>query len=62
MRVAVRWLAIATILVAVFGSAGACDSPSGPCCVVCRTGKACGNSCIARTDTCRVGSGCACNG
>ena len=33
-----------------------------PCCRVCRTGKACGNGCIARNRTCRQPPGCACNG
>ena len=32
------------------------------CCKICRTGKACGNSCISRSYTCHKGSGCACNG
>ncbi|ALM54249.1 hypothetical protein [Halomonas huangheensis] len=32
------------------------------CCRVCRTGKACGNSCINRSYTCHKGPGCACNG
>ena len=32
------------------------------CCRVCRTGKACGNSCINRNYTCRQPRGCACNG
>ena len=32
------------------------------CCRVCRTGKACGNSCIARNRTCHQPPGCACNG
>lgn len=32
------------------------------CCRVCRTGKACGNSCISRNYTCRQPRGCACNG
>lgn len=32
------------------------------CCRVCRTGKACGNSCISRSYTCHQGAGCACNG
>lgn len=35
-------------------------SPS--CCKICRKGKACGNSCISRSYTCRKGPGCACNG
>ncbi|EKE83901.1 hypothetical protein [Idiomarina xiamenensis] len=32
------------------------------CCKVCRKGKACGDSCIARNKTCRKGAGCACDG
>ncbi|HEY0038543.1 MAG TPA: hypothetical protein VGB66_17730 [Longimicrobium sp.] len=46
----------------------ACDlSPTDPgsgssCCKVCKEGKACGDSCIARNRTCTKGSGCACNG
>lgn len=35
---------------------------SRPCCKICRKGKACGDSCIARNKTCRKGPGCACNG
>lgn len=31
------------------------------CCRVCSTGKACGNSCIARSRTCRQPPGCACD-
>jgi hypothetical protein len=34
----------------------------GSCCKVCTTGKACGDTCISASDTCHVGSGCACNG
>ncbi len=40
----------------------ACDSTDSGCCRICTTGKACGDSCIAQNETCRVGSGCACNG
>jgi hypothetical protein len=47
----------------------ACESgPTGPgepprvCCKVCKTGKACGDTCIARNKTCSKGAGCACNG
>lgn len=32
------------------------------CCRVCTTGKACGDSCIARSLTCHQPPGCACNG
>lgn len=31
------------------------------CCKICRAGKACGDSCIARSKTCRAGPGCACD-
>lgn len=37
-------------------------TPVQGCCKVCRKGKACGDTCIARSDTCHVGGGCACNG
>jgi len=32
------------------------------CCKICRSGQACGNSCISWAKTCRVGPGCACQG
>lgn len=32
------------------------------CCKICRKGKACGDSCIARNKVCHKGLGCACNG
>lgn len=31
------------------------------CCKTCTTGKACGNSCIAKDKTCHKGKGCACD-
>ena len=31
------------------------------CCIVCRRGKACGNSCIFRSYTCTKPPGCACD-
>lgn len=34
---------------------------AGLCCKTCRKGKACGDSCIARNETCRKPPGCACN-
>lgn len=37
-------------------------APARNCCRICTTGKACGDSCIARNRTCRRGPGCACNG
>lgn len=36
--------------------------PARTCCRVCRAGKPCGDSCIAKSRTCRVGPGCACAG
>ncbi len=56
--------ALALTLAAASGPplATACKSSSGACCKVCTTGKACGNSCIAKTDTCNQPPGCACNG
>jgi hypothetical protein len=35
---------------------------SAQCCKICRKGKACGNSCISRSYTCRKPPGCACDG
>ena len=35
--------------------------PVQTCCKICRKGKACGNSCISRSKTCRKPPGCACN-
>ncbi len=32
------------------------------CCKTCKTGKACGDSCISRDKICRKGKGCACDG
>lgn len=32
------------------------------CCKVCKKGKACGDTCIAKEKTCHKGAGCACNG
>ena len=47
-----------------YGTAPARSSPSRSreCCKICRKGKACGNSCISRSYTCRQPPGCACNG
>ena len=35
---------------------------SQQCCKVCHQGKACGDTCISRQDTCHLGQGCACDG
>ena len=42
-----------------------CDggpTSSSKCCKVCTTGKACGDTCIAKNLTCHTAGGCACNG
>lgn len=46
------------------GAAPICGTAyaSEACCKVCKKGKACGDSCIAREKTCKKGQGCACNG
>ncbi len=41
---------------------GAAAAQGYACCKVCRAGKACGDSCIARDKTCHKGKGCACDG
>src|SRR5262245_41248068 len=43
--------------------AGSTSQPPPPqgCCRMCTTGKACGDTCIAKSLTCRAGVGCACN-
>ncbi len=40
----------------------AVNPPGQACCKICRSGKACGDSCIARDKTCTKPPGCACNG
>ena len=66
-----RTLLVATILTLTTPSlaedapAALASPPAGQteeCCKVCRKGKACGDTCIARDKTCRVGPGCACDG
>jgi hypothetical protein len=58
-----RWAALIAGL-ALTGPVNACGDSTAPssCCKVCKTGKACGDSCIAKSDTCTKGAGCACNG
>jgi hypothetical protein len=41
---------------------GDSTGPSKTCCRVCKEGKPCGDTCIARTSTCRTSGGCACQG
>lgn len=63
-----EWRLLVLIFVLGMGpaSTSACGdgSPTAAngCCKVCKTGKACGDTCINSTDTCSKGKGCACNG
>jgi hypothetical protein len=41
---------------------GAAAAQGRSCCKICSNGKACGDSCIARSKTCHKGKGCACDG
>lgn len=41
---------------------GAAHAAGYACCKVCKAGKACGDSCIARDKVCNKGPGCACDG
>lgn len=38
------------------------SSPARTCCKICRTGCACGNTCISCSKTCHRAGGCACDG
>lgn len=61
-RMAALWLApivVTASVPALQGCGGGGDGPT--CCKVCSVGKACGDSCIAQTDTCTKPTGCACN-
>ncbi len=66
MRRGLAFLAAAASLALGPASLGACPPGAAAqgryCCKVCSTGKACGDSCIARWKTCHKGKGCACNG
>lgn len=45
------------------GSGGSSGGGSaGSCCKVCRSGRACGDSCISSSKSCNTRGGCACNG
>lgn len=39
-----------------------CKRTESACCKVCTDSKPCGDSCIARNQTCNAGPGCACSG
>lgn len=47
---------------AISSATTACNDATGACCKICKEGKACGDTCIAKSSTCHVGKGCACDG
>lgn len=54
---------IAMVLALVAGGLTGCDEGCkavGSCCKTCTGSKPCGDSCIARNQTCNKGGGCAC--
>jgi hypothetical protein len=59
--------ALALAVVLLGASSSAADSSLGnppiteECCKICRKGKACGDTCIARDKECRTPPGCACD-
>lgn len=63
MKIVLGALALA-LLTPVSAAAPVCaQGGSGyACCKVCKKGKACGDSCIARNATCTKPRGCACDG
>lgn len=56
-----RRLAILATFLLMACSDDDCAEDQDNCCRVCVNGKACGDSCIQASLTCRVGDGCACN-
>ena len=59
---ALAFIAAAATLALGPSAYDSCLARGGGCCRVCSAGKACGDSCIARSKTCHKGKGCACNG
>lgn len=57
-------IALSLVILPVGTSVEVCalEMAANGCCKVCKKGKACGDSCIARDRTCTKGKGCACNG
>lgn len=59
--IAAASLAIGPASVSCASSSYAASGVAG-CCKMCKKGKACGDSCIARDKECHKGKGCACDG
>jgi hypothetical protein len=56
----IAFLVVPLIASATAPMLSACGA--GAFCKVCSEGKACGDTCIAKNETCTKGTGCACNG
>lgn len=60
-----RMTRTALMALLILGAGTAAVQPvcaQGGCCKICKAGKACGNTCIARDKRCTAGAGCACDG
>jgi len=55
------WLVLALLVPTGALGATSCGGAGSNCCKLCSTGKACGDTCIAKNLTCHKGAGCACN-
>ncbi|MGN6103722.1 MAG: hypothetical protein ACTHU0_01330 [Kofleriaceae bacterium] len=55
-------LVIAIVALLATGCEDGCKRTMGQCCKVCKSSKACGDSCIASGQSCSKSGGCACNG
>ena len=55
------WIAVVAPRAPVAAPAAGTCIPAEKCCKICDEGQACGKTCIARSKTCHVGRGCACN-
>lgn len=56
-------IAALTVLALSLAASPLCGTAQAiACCKVCKAGKACGNSCIAKDKKCHQPPGCACDG
>lgn len=62
LRTVWRFVRIVPVVLVTASGPVSCKDSTGSCCKVCRDGKACGDTCISKSDTCTKGPGCACNG
>lgn len=53
-------MAFAIVMLLALAGCDACKQVTGNCCKTCTDSKPCGDSCIARNQTCSKSGGCAC--